>query len=143
MTGVPIGRPFSFCAMKRFRYDVVAPMSTLLIHTGSALTPAIEIHDAGILIRDDITEASGPRSGMALPVGAQEIRATDKMAVPGFIDVHIHGAGGHYVMEGTGAAFRSMTRKVSEYGTTSLVATHFIVSTDQILPTTYRLAAIF
>ena len=141
MTGVPIGRPFSFCAMKRFRYDVVAPMSTLLIHTGSALTPAIEIHDAGILIRDDIIEAIGPRSGMALPVGAQEIRATDKMAVPGFIDVHIHGAGGHDVMEGTGAAFRSMTRKVSEYGTTSLVATTVTASTDQTLRAIEGIAA--
>ena len=108
-------------------------MSILLIHAGRALTPTTEIHDAGILIREDVIEAVGPRSGMSLPAGAQEIRATDKTAVPGFIDVHIHGAGGHDFMEGTDAALRAITRKVSEYGTTSLVATTVTASTDQTL----------
>jgi N-acetylglucosamine-6-phosphate deacetylase len=108
-------------------------MSTLLIHAGRAFTPTTEIDDAGILIRDDIIEAIGPRSAMTLPAGTQEIRATDKTAVPGFIDVHIHGAGGHDVMEGTDGALRSITRKVSEYGTTSLVATTVTASTDQTL----------
>jgi len=108
-------------------------MSILLIHAGRALTPATEIHDAGILIHEGVIEAVGPRSGMSLPAGAQEIRATGKTAVPGFIDVHIHGAGGHDVMEGTDAALRAITRKVSEYGTTSLVATTVTASTDQTL----------
>src|SRR5713101_6646052 len=108
-------------------------MPTILIHAGRALTPTTEINDAGILIREDSIEAIGPRSSMTLPAGAQEIRATDKTAVPGFIDVHIHGAGGHDVMEGTDAALRSITRKVSQYGTTSLVATTVTASTDQTL----------
>src|SRR6266849_349712 len=108
-------------------------MSTLLIHVRRALTPTTEINDAGILIREDTIEAIGPRSGMSLPAGAQEIRATNKTAVPGFMDVHIHGAGGHDVMEGTASALRSITRKVSEYGTTSLVATTVTASTDQTL----------
>src|SRR5258708_35586669 len=108
-------------------------MSPSLIQAGRAVTPTTEINDAGILIREDVIEAIGPRSGMALPAGAQEIRATDKTAIPGFIDVHIHGAGGHDVMEGTGAALRSITRKVSEYGTTSLVATTVTASTDETL----------
>jgi len=108
-------------------------MSTLLIHAGRALTPTTEINDAGILIRDDAIEAIGPRSGMTLPAGAQEIVATGKTAIPGFVDVHIHGAGGHDVMEGTSAALRSITRKVWEYGTTSLVATTVTASTDQTL----------
>jgi N-acetylglucosamine-6-phosphate deacetylase len=108
-------------------------MSTVLIHAGRALTPTTEINDAGILIREDVIEAIGPRSSMTLPAGAQEIRATDKTAVPGFIDLHIHGAGGHDVMEGTGDALRAITRKVSEHGTTSIVATTVTASTDQTL----------
>jgi N-acetylglucosamine-6-phosphate deacetylase len=108
-------------------------MSTLLIHAGRALTPTTEINDVGILIREDVIEAIGPRSGMTLAPGAQEIHASGKTAVPGFIDVHIHGAGGHDVMEGTCTALRSITRKVSEYGTTSLVATTVTASMDQTL----------
>jgi len=108
-------------------------MSTILIHARRALTPTAEISDAGILIREDVIEAIGPRSGMSLPAGAQEIRATDKTAIPGFLDVHIHGAGGHDVMEGSSAALRAITRKVSEYGTTSIVATTVTASTDETL----------
>src|SRR5438552_279535 len=42
-------------------------------------------------------------------------------------------AGDHDVMAGTDSALRSITRKVSEYGTTSLVATTVTASTDQTL----------
>jgi len=116
-------------------------MSNFLIHAGRALTPAAEINDAGILIRDDLIEAIGPRSGMVLPAGTQEVRATDKIAVPGFIDLHIHGAGGHDVMEGNSAALNSVTRKVSEYGTTSIVATTVTASTDETLRAAEGIAA--
>ena len=105
-------------------------MATTLIHADRALTPSSEINDAGILIREDVIEAIGPRSGMTLPAGAQELRATGKTAIPGFIDVHIHGAGGHDVMEGTPEAFRAITRKVAGHGTTSIVATTVTASTD-------------
>jgi N-acetylglucosamine-6-phosphate deacetylase len=108
-------------------------MSTILIHVGRALTSTAEIADASILIREDVIEAIGPRSGMSLPAGAEEIRATDKTAIPGFLDVHIHGAGGHDVMEGNATALRAVTRKVSEYGTTSIVATTVTAGTDETL----------
>ena len=114
---------------------------TTLIHAGRALTPTTEINDAGILIREEVIEAIGPRSSMNLPAGAQEVRATDKTAIPGFIDVHIHGAGGHDVMEATGAALRSITRKVSTHGTTSLVATTVTASTDDTLRAVEGIAA--
>jgi len=105
-------------------------MSTTLIHAGLALTPTAEIQDAGILIRDGVIETVGPRKGITLPVGAQEIRATDKTAIPGYIDVHIHGAGGHDVMEGDKAALLAVTKKVAAFGTTSLLATTVTASPD-------------
>jgi len=105
-------------------------MTTTLIHAPRAFTPTSEIEDAGILFREDVIEAVGPRSGMSLPSGAQEIRADGRIAVPGFIDVHIHGAGGHDFMEGKSEACRAVSRKVSEHGTTSLVATTVTASSD-------------
>jgi N-acetylglucosamine-6-phosphate deacetylase len=116
-------------------------MPTILIHSARALTPTAEIADAGILIREDVVEAIGPRSGMTLPAGAQEIRATNSTAIPGFLDVHIHGAGGHDVMEGNATALRAITRKVSEYGTTSIVATTVTASTDETLRAVEGIAA--
>ncbi len=105
-------------------------MATTLIHTARVLTPAKEITDAGILVRDGVIEVVGPRAGMSLPAGAREIRATDKTAIPGFVDVHIHGAGGHDVMEGNKAALRGVSRKVAAFGTTSLLATTVTASPD-------------
>lgn len=98
-------------------------MTTILLHANRALTPAEEIHDAGILIREGVIEAVGPREGMQLPAGAQENSATDKLAIPGFLDVHIHGAGGHDVMEGNAEALRTIATRVAAHGTTSFVAT--------------------
>ena len=105
-------------------------MTTILLHAGRALTPTGEISDAGILLREDVIEAIGPREGMRLPAGAQEITATDKTAIPGFVDVHIHGAGGHDVMEGSTEALGAVTRMVARHGTTSFVATTVTASPE-------------
>jgi N-acetylglucosamine-6-phosphate deacetylase len=122
--------PVPFCAARNFRYDVDLLMSTILLHAARALTPTTEIPDAGILIRDGVIEAIGPRHGMTLPPGAVEISATDQTAIPGFIDVHIHGAGGHDVMEGTEQAMSTVARTLARHGTTSFVATTVTASAD-------------
>lgn len=82
------------------------------------------------MLRDDVIEAVGPRSGLSLPAGAAEIDASGKTAVPGFIDIHIHGAGGRDVMEATTDALCVVTRKVAEFGTTSLLATTVTAAPD-------------
>jgi N-acetylglucosamine-6-phosphate deacetylase len=105
-------------------------MSTILLHTARALTPTTEIADAGILIRDGVIEGIGLRKDMTLPAGAAEISAVGQTAIPGFIDIHIHGAGGHDVMEGTGEAMSTVARTLARHGTTSFVATTVTASPD-------------
>jgi N-acetylglucosamine-6-phosphate deacetylase len=109
---------------------MLAAMSTTLIHCGRALTPTAEITEAGILIREDAIEAIGPRESMRLPEGGREIPAKDKTAIPGFVDVHIHGAGGHDVMEGRPEALAVVTKTVAKHGTTSFVATTVTASSE-------------
>lgn len=105
-------------------------MTTTLLHAGRALTPTTEIPEAGILIRDGVIEALGPREALQLPAGAREISAPDKTAIPGFVDVHIHGAGGRDVMEGSNEALAAVTRMLARFGTTSIVATTVTASPD-------------
>jgi N-acetylglucosamine-6-phosphate deacetylase len=107
-------------------------MTTTLIHAARALAPTGEIADAGILIREGVIEAIGPREGMSLPVDSNEISATNKSAIPGFVDVHIHGAGGRDVMEATPEAMATVTKTVARRGTTSIVATTVTASADDI-----------
>lgn len=42
--------------------------------------------------------------------------------LPGFIDMHIHGAQGHEVMEGTSEALSALARHCAQYGVTSFLA---------------------
>jgi len=83
----------------------------------------VEIPDAAILFRDGVIESVAPRGAVTLPAGAQEIIATDRIGVPGFLDVHIHGAGGHDVMEATDDSLKAVARTIAAHGTTSFVAT--------------------
>lgn len=105
-------------------------MSTFLLHTARALTPTTEISSAGILVRDGVIEAIGPRQDMSLPAGVHEIVVADGTAVPGFVDVHIHGAGGHDVMEGTDEALKAVAGTLARHGTTSFVATTVTASPE-------------
>jgi N-acetylglucosamine-6-phosphate deacetylase len=107
-------------------------MATTLLHVGNAFTPTVQIPDAGILFRDGVIEAVGPRSGMSLPAGAVEIEALGKTAAPGFIDVHIHGAGGRDVMEGSDAALSAVSKMIASHGTTSFLATTVTADPDAI-----------
>jgi len=108
-------------------------MTTTLLHVGKAITPTTEILNAAILIRDGEIERIGKRDELELPAGATEIRAKDSTAIPGFIDVHIHGAGGRDVMEGTLEALSVVTQRVAQHGTTSIVATTVTASTEYTL----------
>src|SRR5258708_36956515 len=98
-------------------------MSTTLLHAGKAITPKGEILGAGILIRDGEIEMVGPRAAMELPGGGEEIQATEHTAIPGFVDVHIHGAGGHDVMEGDETALSALAARVAAFGTACVLAT--------------------
>jgi N-acetylglucosamine-6-phosphate deacetylase len=105
-------------------------MTRTLLRVGRAFTPTVELADAGILFRDGVMEEIGSREALTLPSGAQEISALDKIAVPGFIDVHIHGAGGHDVMEGSAEALTAVASTVARHGTTSIVATTVTANPD-------------
>jgi N-acetylglucosamine-6-phosphate deacetylase len=130
MAGEASASPALFCAPREFRYDVGLLMAPFLIHAARALTPGGGIRDAGIVVRDGVIEAIGPRDGITLPTGAREIDTHEYTAIPGFVDVHIHGAGGHDVMEGTPEAMHVVAETLAKHGTTSFLATTVTASPD-------------
>jgi N-acetylglucosamine-6-phosphate deacetylase len=96
---------------------------TTAIYASRILTPHEEISDAVILVEGGRITAVGHRDEIRVPSGAIDYVATGLTIIPGFVDVHIHGAGGHDVMEGSSDALDRITATVARNGTTSMVAT--------------------
>lgn len=51
---------------------------------------------------------------------------------PGFIDIHIHGAGGYDTMDGTSEAINEIAKTICKFGTTSFTPTTMTVAIEDI-----------
>ena len=81
------------------------------------------------LVFDRKIEAIGGEIG-----GAEVIELPENAVVlPGFIDEHIHGAGGADAMDGTREALKTIAETVAGEGTTSFLATTMTQSRENIL----------
>src|SRR5580704_9431512 len=101
------------------------------IYASRILTPQEQLADSVILTENGRITAIGHRDEVKIPAGAIDYVAAGMTVVPGFVDVHIHGAGGHDVMEATPAALDCITSTVARYGTTSILATTVTASVDE------------
>jgi N-acetylglucosamine-6-phosphate deacetylase len=98
-------------------------MSATAIYASRILTPQEELRDCVIVVEAGRITGIGHRDEVHIPPGAKDYVASGMTVVPGFVDVHIHGAGGHDVMEAEAAALDKITATVARFGTTSIVAT--------------------
>lgn len=98
-------------------------MTLLALAAGQILTPHKSIEDGIVLIEDGFIRAVGSRREIAIPAGTRMVELGDKILAPGFVDVHIHGAAGHDVMEATPEALEAVASFVLQHGTTSFVPT--------------------
>ena len=98
-------------------------MTLIALTAARIFTPLEIIEDGVVLIEDGVIRAVGPREAITVPAAARRVELGDKILAPGFVDVHIHGAAGHDVMEGTSEALESVAAFVLEHGTTCFVPT--------------------
>jgi N-acetylglucosamine-6-phosphate deacetylase len=98
-------------------------MKDLMLINASVLTQDGMIEKGFILIKDGKIAEMGSIS--SLPQHQAEVveLPEDSTIVPGFIDVHIHGAGGADTMDATTDALKTMASILPEEGTTSFLAT--------------------
>src|SRR3984885_205377 len=101
------------------------------IYASRIFTPQEQLADSVILTENGRITAIGHRDEVKIPPGAIDYVAAGMTVVPGFVDVHIHGAGGHDVMEATPAALDCITSTVARYGTTSILATTVTAPIDE------------
>jgi N-acetylglucosamine-6-phosphate deacetylase len=106
-------------------------MASTFIHAARVLTPLQEIPDAAVVFEDGRISSIGPRAALTVPPGAKEISARNATIVPGFVDVHIHGAGGHDFMSSSDQAMSTVASTVVRRGTTSAIATTVTAPPDE------------
>jgi len=73
-----------------------------------------------ILVEDGVIAEIGRIETNA---GCDVLDAEGRIAAPGFIDVHIQGAGGADILDGTMEALKAISQTCAQYGTTSFLAT--------------------
>jgi N-acetylglucosamine-6-phosphate deacetylase len=103
------------------------------ILAGTIYTPLEEIHNGVILIEGHRIAKTGVRGQVKIPSEATIIDNQDRTVVPGFIDIHIHGAAGYDLMEGTPEAVAAVSNHLARHGTTSYAATTVSASMERTL----------
>ncbi|MBW8040089.1 MAG: N-acetylglucosamine-6-phosphate deacetylase [Planctomycetes bacterium] len=92
----------------------------LLITNCRLFDAADDIQMVSILVEDGVIRQIGQIDADA---GFDILDAQRRIAAPGFIDVHIQGAGGADVLDGTEKALSAISQTCARYGTTSFLAT--------------------
>jgi N-acetylglucosamine-6-phosphate deacetylase len=105
-------------------------MTPYAIFPERIFTPQREIRDGAVIVEGSRISAVGPRTEIAVPANVKRIEARGITLVPGFVDVHVHGAGGHDVMEATPAALDTVATTLARGGTTSFLATTVTASPE-------------
>ena len=104
----------------------------LKICNGKILTPSGIIEGTVAVIGNKIAEVA--KGNVEIP-GAMEIDARGQYISPGFIDIHVHGGGGHDFMDGTEDAFLKIAETHAKYGTTSMLPTTLTSEKDELYKT--------
>lgn len=105
----------------------------LKIFNGNILTPYRIIRGGTVLVTEGIiTEI---KEGNIDVSDAIEIDAMGNYISPGFIDIHVHGGGGHDFMDGSETAFLKAAETHARYGTTSMTPTTLTSEKKDLLET--------
>jgi N-acetylglucosamine-6-phosphate deacetylase len=103
------------------------------ILAGTIYTPTAEIENGVILIEGHRVAKVGPKERVKIPAGVSAIDNQDRVIVPGFIDMHIHGAAGHDLMEATPEAVSAVSTYLARHGTTAYLTTTVTASLERTL----------
>ena len=91
------------------------------IFNAQVITPFRIMPRGSVLISEGVITAVS--EGDIVVADAIEIDANGKFVAPGFIDIHVHGGGGHDFMDGNETAFLKIAETHVKYGTTSMLPT--------------------
>lgn len=115
-------------------------MQRIKIYNGKLITPAGILNNGVVVIENGII--TGINEGDIEVPDAIGIDAKGLYVSPGFIDIHVHGGGGHDFMDNSVEAFIAIAETHARHGTTAMWPTTLTSHTEGILQTidTYEAA---
>ena len=112
----------------------------LALTAASLFTPSDRIEGPLLLVEDGRIMEVTTLSSRAVPAGARLVDFGSNLLAPGFVDIHIHGGGGHDVMEADSDALPTVERLLARHGVSSYFPTTVTAPVDNIVATLDRLA---
>ena len=103
------------------------------IFNGKIITPYRIIPHGTVLVKDGVIVEVA--AGDIAVEGIKEIDAKGQFIAPGFIDLHVHGGGGHDFMDGSETAFLEIAKIHARYGTTSMLPTTLTSEHEDLMQT--------
>jgi N-acetylglucosamine-6-phosphate deacetylase len=111
------------------------PVQRLLIHNARLFTPNHAGLSGWLLIENGLIRALGVGHTPHFSDGTsiQSLDAQGSALLPGFIDLHVHGAMGHEVMDASPTGLEEMSRFYASHGVTSFLATTWTAGREAIM----------
>src|SRR6266852_628325 len=116
--------------------------SITAILAGMIYTPSEELRQGVILIENHRITMVGRKEQIKIPPAARLIDRRERIIVPGFIDLHVHGGAGRDLMEATPHAVTAVATHLARHGTTSFLATTMTASLERTVEAVRRLSQI-
>lgn len=116
----------------RLCYNAAMKTQTIVIKNAQAVTPRGVVTRANLVVENGRIAAITAQPVDA-PPAAVHIDAQGNLALPGFIDMHVHGGHGFDVMDGTVEAVHGLAVHLGQHGITGFLATTVTASLDDTL----------
>ncbi len=104
----------------------------VLIHGGHVVRSEGDLPEGWLLVEGGRIVRMGAGEPPDLP-GARRIDASGRYVLPGFIDVHVHGAVGCDTMDGSPESLCKMARYYAQHGTTAFLPTTWTESRSKTM----------
>lgn len=109
-----------------------------LIHNARVVSPDLDLPNAAVLIEDG--RIASIIEGNNMPTSAEKINAHGRILMPGFIDIHSHGADGADVCDDSLEALEHIGRRKLQEGVTTWLPTTLTLPKERLKSVAGRIA---
>jgi len=112
----------------------------IAITAATLFTPEDRIDQPLLLVEDGIISQITTREHREIPSGRQLVDYADAILAPGFLDIHVHGASGHDVMEASEEAMPCIEHSLAKHGVSCYLPTTVTAPLETTIAALSRLA---